>query len=155
MHDFGMWMIHACMTMFGSSSTISLSVCLFLYHGILGRCGWFTTMILVPLWYHLVWWMLSPILPPSPCPDHPYCSPRSFWFSQTTLFWGKSFYCCGCKFSRAYDRFTTVAETWLQWRSDFQSGSRVLKKVLYTFSYLYLWHIMSFNAEKLLKILKF
>ena len=119
----------------------------------LGTCGWCTAMILVPLWYLLVWWMLSPILPPSPCPDHPYCSPRSFWFSQTTLFWGKSFYCCGCKFSRAYDRFTTVAETRLQWRSDFQSGSRVLKG--WTFSYLYLWHTMWFHAKKLLRTLKF
>ena len=31
----------------------------------------------------------------------------------------------------------TVAETWVQWRSDFQSGSRVLKKVLWTFSMAY------------------
>ena len=31
----------------------------------------------------------------------------------------------------------TVAETWVQWRSDFQSGSRVLKKVLWIFSMAY------------------
>ena len=39
--------------------------------------------------------------------------------------------------------------------ADFQSGSRVLKKVFWTFSYLYLWHTMWFHAEKLLKTLKF
>ena len=43
-----------------------------------------------------------------------------------------------------YDRVATVAETWVQWKSDFQSGSRVLKKVLWTFSF-----------QKLLKTLKF
>ena len=29
-----------------------------------------------------------------------------------------------------YDKLSDVAETKVQWRSDFQSGSRVLKKVL-------------------------
>ena len=42
---------------------------------------------------------------------------------------------------------------WL--RADFQSGSRVLKKVFWTFSYLYLWHTMWFHAKKLLRTLKF
>ena len=37
----------------------------------------------------------------------------------------------------------------------FQSGSRVLKKVSWTFSYLYLRHIMWFHAENWLKTLKF
>ena len=41
------------------------------------------------------------------------------------------------------------------WRADFQSGFRVLKKVFWTFSYLYLWHTMWFHAKKLLKTLKF
>ena len=39
--------------------------------------------------------------------------------------------------------------------ADFQSGSRVLEKVFWTFSYLYLWYTMWFHAEKLLKTLKF
>ena len=39
--------------------------------------------------------------------------------------------------------------------SFFQSGPRVLKKVLWTFSYIHLWHTMWFHAEKLLKTLKF
>ena len=47
----------------------------------------------------------------------------------------------------SYDRVADVAESSLQWRSDFQSGSRVLKKVLWTFSYLYLWHTMSYIAK--------
>ena len=37
----------------------------------------------------------------------------------------------------------------------FQSGSRVLKKVFWTLSYLYLWHTMWFHAKKLLRTLKF
>ena len=32
-----------------------------------------------------------------------------------------------------YDRLSVVAESWVQWRSDFQSGSRVLKEVSWTF----------------------
>ena len=40
-------------------------------------------------------------------------------------------------------------------RGDFQSGSRVLKRVPWTFSYLYLWHKIWFHAEKLVKSLKF
>ena len=39
-----------------------------------------------------------------------------------------------------YDKLSDVAEIWVQWRSNFQSGSRVLKRVFWTFSYLYLWH---------------
>ena len=46
-------------------------------------------------------------------------------------------------------------QSWVWWRADFQSGSRVLKKVFWTFSYLYLWHTMWFHAKKLLKTLKF
>ena len=44
-----------------------------------------------------------------------------------------------CVAQNVQDRVATAAETWVQWRSDFQSGSRVLKKVLWTFSYLYLY----------------
>ena len=54
-----------------------------------------------------------------------------------------------------YDSFSDVGESWVWWRADFQSGSRVLKKVFWTFSYLYLWHTMWFHAKKLLKTLKF
>ena len=39
--------------------------------------------------------------------------------------------------------------------SDFQSESRVLNRVFWTFSFLYLWHTMWFHTEKLLKTLKF
>ena len=54
-----------------------------------------------------------------------------------------------------YDSFSDVPESWVWWRADFQSGPRVLKKVFWTFSYLYLWHKMWFHAKKLLKTLKF
>ena len=55
-----------------------------------------------------------------------------------------------------YDSVADVPESWVWLKADFQSGPRVLKKVFWTFSYLYLWHtIMWFNAEKLLKTLKF
>ena len=54
-----------------------------------------------------------------------------------------------------YDSFSDVGERQVWWRADFQSGSRVLKKVFWTFSYLYLWHTMWFHAIKLLKTLKF
>ena len=43
----------------------------------------------------------------------------------------------------------------LEYGWDFQSGSRVLKKVFWTFSYLFLWHTMWFHAKKLLRTLKF
>ena len=60
-----------------------------------------------------------------------------------------------CK-SHWYDSFSDVPESWVWLRADFQSGSRVLKKVFWTFSHLYLWHTaMWFHAEKLLKNLKF
>ena len=52
-----------------------------------------------------------------------------------------------------YESFATVGEIRVYWRADFQSGSRVLKKVFWTFSYLYLWHTMWFHAKKLLKTL--
>ena len=54
-----------------------------------------------------------------------------------------------------YDKVSDVVESWVQWRSYFKSGSRVSKKVFWTFSYLYLWHKMWFHAEKLLITLKF
>ena len=54
-----------------------------------------------------------------------------------------------------YDSFSDVGEIRVWLRADFQSGSRVLKKVFWTFSYLYLWHTMWFHAKKLLKTLKF
>ena len=54
-----------------------------------------------------------------------------------------------------YETVTDVPESWVWWRADFQSDSRVLKKVLWTFSYLYLWHTMWFHAKRLLKTLKF
>ena len=60
------------------------------------------------------------------------------------------------KISRAYyESIATVGEIRVYWRADFQSGSRVLKKVFWTFSYLYLWHTMWFHAKKLLRTLKF
>ena len=54
-----------------------------------------------------------------------------------------------------YESFATVGEIRVWWRADFQSGSRVLKKVFWILSYLYLWHTMWFHAKKLLKTLKF
>ena len=54
-----------------------------------------------------------------------------------------------------YESFSDVGESWVWLRADFQSGFRVLKKVFWTFSYLYLWHTMWFHAKKLLKTLKF
>ena len=56
---------------------------------------------------------------------------------------------------RIYTEYETVAdvpESWVWWRANFQSGSRMLNKL---FSYLYLCHTMWFHAEKLLKTLKF
>ena len=53
------------------------------------------------------------------------------------------------------DSLSDVPESWVWLRADFQSGSRMLKKVFWTFSYLYLWHTMWFHAKKLLKTLKF
>ena len=52
-----------------------------------------------------------------------------------------------------YDAVSDVVESGGLWRFDFQIGSRVLKKVFRTFSYLYLWHTMWFHAKKLLKTL--
>ena len=54
-----------------------------------------------------------------------------------------------------YETVADVPESWVWLWADFQSGFRVLKKVLWTFSYLYPWHTMWFHAEKLLKALKF
>ena len=55
----------------------------------------------------------------------------------------------------AYDSMSDLGEIRVYQRADFQSGSRVLKKVFWTFSYLYLWHTMWFHAKKLLRTLKF
>ena len=60
-----------------------------------------------------------------------------------------------CHFLCMYDSFSDVGESSVWWRADFQSGSRVLKKVFWTSSYLYLWHTMWFHAKKSLKTLKF
>ena len=38
-----------------------------------------------------------------------------------------------------YDKVADVPESWVWWRAVFQNGSRVLKKVFWTFSYLYLY----------------
>ena len=54
-----------------------------------------------------------------------------------------------------YDSLSDVGEIRVYQRADFQSGSRVLKKVFWTLSYLYLWHTMWFHAKKLLRTLKF
>ena len=54
-----------------------------------------------------------------------------------------------------YDSMSDLGEIRVYQRADFQSGSRVLKKVFWTLSYLYLWHTMWFHAKKLLKTLKF
>ena len=54
-----------------------------------------------------------------------------------------------------YETVATVPESWVRWRAVFQSGSRVLKKVLWTFSYLYLWYTVWFHAKKLLTTFKF
>ena len=54
-----------------------------------------------------------------------------------------------------YETVADVPESWVWWWADFQSGSRMLKKVSWTFSYLYLWHTMWFHAKNLLKTLKF
>ena len=35
-----------------------------------------------------------------------------------------------------YESFSDVGESWIWWRADFQNGSRVLKKVFWTFSFL-------------------
>ena len=47
-----------------------------------------------------------------------------------------------------YESFSDVGESWVWLRADFQSGSRVLKKVFWIFSYLYLWHTIRFHAKK-------
>ena len=46
----------------------------------------------------------------------------------------------------SYESFSDVGESCVWWRADFQSGSRVLKKVFWTFSYLYQWHTMWFQC---------
>ena len=56
---------------------------------------------------------------------------------------------------KTYDSLSDVGEIRVYQRADFQSCSRVLKKVFWTLSYLYLWHTMWFHAKKLLRTLKF
>ena len=41
-----------------------------------------------------------------------------------------------------YESFSDVGESWVWLRADFQSGSRVLKKVSWTFSYLWFRYII-------------
>ena len=43
---------------------------------------------------------------------------------------------------RIYDAVSDVVESGVQSRSNFQIGSRVLKKLLKTYSYAYIWHTM-------------
>ena len=50
----------------------------------------------------------------------------------------------------SYDSVATVPESWVRLMAVFQSGSLVLKKVFWTFPYLYLWHTMWFHANKAL-----
>ena len=57
--------------------------------------------------------------------------------------------------SLCYETVADVPESWVWWRVNFQSGSRVLKKVFWTFSYLCLSYIMRFQAKKLLKTIRF
>ena len=46
-----------------------------------------------------------------------------------------------------YDRLSDVAENWVQWRSYFQSGARVLEKVLCTFKgHLFLSISMAYSV---------
>ena len=59
----------------------------------------------------------------------------------------------GGVFHMIYDSLSDVGEIRVYQGADFQSGSRVLKKVFWTLSYLYLWHTMWFHAKKLLKTL--
>ena len=55
-----------------------------------------------------------------------------------------------------YETVADVPESWLWWRADFQSGSRVLKRCSEPFLSISLaYNAMWFHAEKLLKTLKF
>ena len=46
-----------------------------------------------------------------------------------------------------YETVATVPVSWVRWRAVFQSGSRVLKKVFWTFSHIYRWHKMWFMQK--------
>ena len=87
----------------------------------------------------------------------PSCSRHSLNFSEEEIIKKISpFFNFNCVTEPpVYDSIATVGEIRVYWRADFQSGSRVLKKVFWTFSYLYLWHTMWFHAKKLLRTLKF
>ena len=47
-----------------------------------------------------------------------------------------------------YEADADFPESGVWWRADFQSGFRVLKKVFWTLSYLYLWHTMWFHTKR-------
>ena len=98
--------------------------------------------------------------------DPAWASPcvGSLWRSQASC-WGRPFLLeqepalqealrrpCFVEHS-GYDSMSDLGEIRVYQRADFQSGSRVLKKVFWTLSYLYLWHTMWFHAKKLLKTL--
>ena len=54
-----------------------------------------------------------------------------------------------------YDSIATVGEIRVYWRADFQSGSSVLKKVLWTF-FIYIYGIQcDFMQKKVVKTIKF
>ena len=53
------------------------------------------------------------------------CHGGGHWSFLSTQFW-KSY---------TYDTVSDVVNMWMQWRSDFQSGSRVLERVWWPFSY--------------------
>ena len=76
-----------------------------------------------------------------------FCSLRV----EPHIIWFRLFYNEGKKY--VYYSVADVPESWVWLRADFECGSRVLKKVFWTFSYLYLWHTMWFHAKKLLKTL--
>ena len=80
---------------------------------------------------------------------------RAFWllFVDTAVISLKA--CWGGGYYPTYDSMSDLGEIRVYQRADFQSGSRVLKKVFWTLSYLYLWHTMWFHAKKLLRTLKF
>ena len=51
-----------------------------------------------------------------------------------------------------YDSVADVQESWVWLRADFQSGSRVLKKVFWTFSYLYIDISIAYNVISCQKV---
>ena len=82
------------------------------------------------------------------CYHHRPLSTLQYWnktvFTQNKTRWSPltPFDRARCLTKRVYESFSDVGEIRVWWRTDFQSGYRVLKKVFWTFSYLYLWHTM-------------